>query len=647
MQLSRAARWRREVDFSEIPGSRNALFAHSGEAFPRALTRGARALPAGSIGDDRFAMVDAETAHSLCTGLHRYLCQHDCGRILLATCKKSVLPFLQPDFVIELLPDKAVVHRNGHGISALTSPMRPMVSINTAVERFAGGPGGGWRGPEESLDDMPLQSRTGQRIPGASVREEFQVSVGLDECTAAVSKAFDHPFDGSIKQKCFRLKPEALSFSWSIGAIIGPSGSGKSTNLKNFGQGLPFQWDPAKSVWDQLPYGDKKKLLEAVTLGEAAARRSYDQLSAGERSLAQLARSLCSNGSVITVDEFTSLLDRHRAYQVCTKIHPFIMERGIQLVVAGCHKDIADWLRVNWVFEADSGELLQVQDFTVGSPPPRIAVSFEVPKIDLVMRRLETSTRSRNIFASHFEAHHYMDGLLPTGLYGQLIRTTSGELVAFHAVSAQPGQIHNAMRESRLVVLPPWQGYGIGPRASTLAAELIVASGMRLFCKTSQEALGSHRSKAPYLWRPTTTNGKPMTASLSEGFTRKRKREAKRLEGGSARHEGDVVDNIDVEPPVFDADCVACVRERDGVRRAGRPPKHTCGRAPKAPLDNDIAHRRPVVRRVCYSHEYIGPGRHQQKGPVEDVNEEELKASTMLKLMTTEQIPEMAEIVLV
>lgn len=45
---------------------------------------------------------------------------------------------------------------------------------------------------------------------------------------------------------------------------------------------------------------------QAVTLGEAAARRSYDQLSAGERSLAQLARSLCSNGSVITVDDAVS-----------------------------------------------------------------------------------------------------------------------------------------------------------------------------------------------------------------------------------------------------------------------------------------------------------------------------------------------------
>eukprot|EP00438_Fugacium_kawagutii_P000433 Skav225020 [mRNA] locus=scaffold6844:24105:33853:- [translate_table: standard] len=130
----------------------------------------------GSIGDDRFAMVDAETAHSLCTGLHRYLCQHNCGRILLATCKKSVLPFLQPDFVIELLPDKAVVHRNPRGISALMNPMRPMVSIDTAVERFAGGPGGGWRGPDESLDDLPLQSRSGRRVPQASVREARPLS---------------------------------------------------------------------------------------------------------------------------------------------------------------------------------------------------------------------------------------------------------------------------------------------------------------------------------------------------------------------------------------------------------------------------------------------------------------------------------------
>lgn len=30
--------------------------------------------------------------------------------------------------------------------------------------------------------------------------QEFQVSVGLDECTAAVSKAFDHPFDGYLAE---------------------------------------------------------------------------------------------------------------------------------------------------------------------------------------------------------------------------------------------------------------------------------------------------------------------------------------------------------------------------------------------------------------------------------------------------------------
>ena len=37
----------------------------------------------GSIHDDRFAMVDSETAQSMSTALHRYLCQHDCGWMLL------------------------------------------------------------------------------------------------------------------------------------------------------------------------------------------------------------------------------------------------------------------------------------------------------------------------------------------------------------------------------------------------------------------------------------------------------------------------------------------------------------------------------------------------------------------------------------
>lgn len=40
-----------------------------------------------------------------------------------------------------------------------------------------------------------------------------------------------------------------------------------------------------------------------MTLPEAVAARCFHQLSAGERSLAELARSLCGNANVIAVDE--------------------------------------------------------------------------------------------------------------------------------------------------------------------------------------------------------------------------------------------------------------------------------------------------------------------------------------------------------
>lgn len=609
------------------------------------LKEGAR----GSIHDDRFAMVDSETAQSMSTALHRYLCQHDCGRMLLATCNTSVLPFLQPDVVIELMPDKAVVHRNPNCTPSLTL-MRPQVSIDSQVEFFASGKGGGWRGPEDSLDTMLLQPCRGKKINDAAVAKEYSVEVSLDKFTQEVSKAFDFTFHGTITQKVFILKCEALSFKWSIGAIIGPSGSGKTTNLKHFGEGLSLEWSTSASVWDQLPFvGDKKKLLEAVTLPEAVAARCFHQLSAGERSLAELARSLCGNANVIAVDEFTSLLDRHRAYEVCKNLHLFVLERGIQLVVAGCHKDIIDWLRPTWVFAAESGELIQRNDFTLGLPPPRAEVSFEVPKIELTMRRISTNRESADIFRRHFATHHYMEGRLPFNIYGLLVRTANGELVGYHGVSQQPGAIHDAMRETRLVVLPRFQGHGIGPKISTMVGALMKTSGMRFFSKTSQEALGMHRIKANHLWRPTTTNLKISKGSLGEGFSKKRmKREAAKKK--EAEGEGDLAGGASSAGPSelcdFDTDCKACARERAEHKLCGRPPKHTCGRPPARPTSPRRPAEKQLVERLCYSHEYVGPAR-PQKHPRSDVDEE-MQATKLLKMMTVTEtklgLPESVEV---
>lgn len=46
---------------------------------------------------------------------------------------------------------------------------RPQVSIDSRVEFFASGKGGGWRGPEDSLDTMLLQPCRGKKINDAAV----------------------------------------------------------------------------------------------------------------------------------------------------------------------------------------------------------------------------------------------------------------------------------------------------------------------------------------------------------------------------------------------------------------------------------------------------------------------------------------------
>jgi len=66
-------------------------------------------------------------------------------------------------------------------------------------------------------------------------------------------------------------------------------------------------------------------------------------------------------------------------------------------------------------------------------------------------------------------------GQLPFNLYGLLLRSSTGEVVAYSGVSTQPGQIHDATREARLVVLPSWQGVA-GKKRPTIGRVCHVSS---------------------------------------------------------------------------------------------------------------------------------------------------------------------------
>jgi GNAT superfamily N-acetyltransferase len=71
------------------------------------------------------------------------------------------------------------------------------------------------------------------------------------------------------------------------------------------------------------------------------------------------------------------------------------------------------------------------------------------------------------------------------------------------------------------VVLPEFQGLGIGTAFSDAIAEMYVSRGMRYFSKTAHPSFGEHRQNSP-LWRATSTNLKSRKSSylLKDGSIR-------------------------------------------------------------------------------------------------------------------------------
>lgn len=79
------------------------------------------------------------------------------------------------------------------------------------------------------------------------------------------------------------------------------------------------------------------------------------------------------------------------------------------------------------------------------------------------------------------------------------------------------------MRESRLVVLPAFQGFGIGPRLSSLVGDRLLAAGFRFFSRTHHPRLGRFRD-INERWRPSWDNHKvDRSRGMASGALAKKK----------------------------------------------------------------------------------------------------------------------------
>ena len=106
-----------------------------------------------------------------------------------------------------------------------------------------------------------------------------------------------------------------------------------------------------------------------------------------------------------------------------------------------------------------------------------------------------------------FKEHHYLTEKVSKSCKFFLF-TWDGKPVGINAVIPQPsGHFKDGVRESRIVVLPDYQGLGLGTKISNFTASIYKDNGYRYFTKTVHPAIGEYRSKSD-MWKPTSKNGK-------------------------------------------------------------------------------------------------------------------------------------------
>jgi GNAT superfamily N-acetyltransferase len=320
----------------------------------------------------------------------------------------------------------------------------------------------------------------------ASAGDALTCVVELDSVTKELAASFDYAFDGS---QTFTPPPfPAIPEEYGIGLIVGPSGSGKTTILSSFGGECAVTWERDKSVAAHFLTADEaREKFGAVGLNSIPAMlRPHHALSTGERFRADLARRLC-DGAVI--DEFTSVVDRNVAKSCANALRRYVESGKVRrIILATCHYDVAEWLEPDWTFDTSTGQM---------------AGRGLVRRPAIHIQLLPCKVAAWEAFSDH----HYLDGNINKSSRCWLA-IWGGVVVGFASCIAFPsGNWKNGWRGHRTVILPDFQGLGIGTRVSDAVGEMILAEGGRYFSKTSNHRMGGYRNHSPK-WRATSKNGR-------------------------------------------------------------------------------------------------------------------------------------------
>lgn len=247
---------------------------------------------------------------------------------------------------------------------------------------------------------------------------------------------------------------------WQIGVIVGPSGSGKTSIGAEIFGGNKFyapKWKEDEPIIDGIgeTLDQATSALQSVGLGTVPTwLRPYDVLSNGESFRANMARLLCDKPDEVVVDEFTSVVDRQIA-RIGSMAFAKAWRRGDKktqkAVLITPHYDVLEWIEPCWYY--DTAE----HKFARGD--------LRRPTMQLEIIKTDSS------YWRYFKEHHYLD--LPPMVGGHYyIGQVNGELVAHVCVATKAKGKRCECRAARLVVMPEWQGAGIGTRFLDAVADI-------------------------------------------------------------------------------------------------------------------------------------------------------------------------------
>src|SRR5262245_1924347 len=274
---------------------------------------------------------------------------------------------------------------------------------------------------------------------------------------------------------------------WHIGLIVGPSGSGKSTIARALFAGAgdgAGPWPEGSAILDGFPRTMSIKsitrLLCAVGLSSPPTwLKPFHVLSAGERFRAELARLLAYSPALAVADEYSSSVDRTAAQIASAALARLVRATNQQFIAVTCHEDVEAWLNPDWVYRPD------INRFAWRRLRRRPAITLRVRRIGLEAWPL-------------FCPHHYLSAKVSRSAEA-FAAWRRGKPIAFSA------WVNNLVkgggkREHRTVVLPDYQGIGIGAALSDFAASLWAGLGCRVLSTTAHPGFVASRMRSSR-WR--------------------------------------------------------------------------------------------------------------------------------------------------